>query len=421
MTRVSYRTSARDRIVDVTCLTLAALVAALVLMDLTVRGTTPGYLGLAAGLAVPGCALLWWRRRWPVGVAVVLLAPAAVTESVGGAAIIAIFTVAVHRAGRVALAVAAAHLLIVVPYSLVRPDPDLNLVEYHAVNLLLLGAVLTWGWRIRTRRELLRALRERAARAEAEAVAHADRLRALERERIAREMHDALAHRISLVCLHAGALEVRPDLPAEAVARTAGTIRTSAHQALEELREILAVLRAGGDETGLGPQPGLADVRRLIDEARSAGTVLHLDWRLPTEPAPPATVGRTTYRVVQEGLTNARKHAPGARVRLGLDRTAAGELHLWLHNPLPGGDPRRADTGPRRADTEPPDAYPRGAEPPVGESARMGMARIPGSGSGLVGLVERVSLAGGRVEHGARRAADGAITFRLEVWLPWPA
>src|SRR5690606_18845190 len=107
-----------------------------------------------------------------------------------------------------------AHLAATIPYSLLLPDPDLNLVEYHTLSVVLLAAVLAWGSRIRARRQLVDSLRERAARAEAEAASHAERLRGLERERIAREMHDVLTHRISLVSLHAGALEIRPDLPA---------------------------------------------------------------------------------------------------------------------------------------------------------------------------------------------------------------
>lgn len=394
------RVGVRAWLVDVTCVVLAGLVALMVLVDLIeTRRATEGYLLLSAALAVPGCALLWWRRRWPVGVAVVLLAPVAITEAVGGAVVIAIFTVAVHRPGRVAVAVAAAHAVVTVPFSVIRPDPNLNLAGYHAVNLLLLGAVLAWGSRVRSRRQLLASLRERAARAEAEATSHAERLRGLERERIAREMHDVLAHRMSLVSLHAGALEIRPDLPAEAVTRTAGIIRASAHQALEELREILGVLRADGG-TGLGPQPGLADLDRLVAESQAAGTPVRLARNLPGGADPPPSVDRTAYRVVQEGLTNARKHAPGAEVRVSLARTPAGELHIRLRNPL------RPITSADRAGTTRP-----GPPTPPGP---------PGTRSGLVGLGERVSLAGGRIDHGARRTPDGAITFHLEVWLPWP-
>jgi signal transduction histidine kinase len=247
---------------------------------------------------------------------------------------------------------------------------------------------LAIGARVRARREAVRSLRERAARAEVEAGQRAERLRGLERERIAREMHDVLAHRISMVSLYAGALEIRPDLSAEEVAKTAGTIRVNAHHALEELREILGLLRNGGDGGTLRPQPGLAELDQLIAEARAAGTPVEVDNRLPGLPGAevPPVVSRTAYRIVQEGLTNARKHAPGAPVHLQLDGTPGGELHVWLRNKLM--------TAPGRA--------------------------IPGAGSGLLGLGERVSLSGGRIDHGARRGPDGEITFQLEAWVPWP-
>lgn len=413
--RASRRRSARDWAVDVTCLLFAALVALLVLMDLAETGrASEGYLLLSAALAVPGSALIWWRRRWPVGVALALLAPAAITEAVGGSVLIAVFTVGVHRRGRVALAVAAAHPLVTLPYPVIRPDPDLNLFEYHALTVVLLTLLLAWATRVRSRRAILASLRERAVRAEREATRRAERLRGLERERIAREMHDVLAHRISLVSLHAGALEIRPDLPAETVTRTAALIRASAHQALEELREILDVLRAGGDQPGLGPQPDLADLDGLIAEARAAGTPVQLDRTLPPA-APPTTVSRTAYRVVQEGLTNARKHAPGASVRVTLARTSTGDLHVWLHNPLavPGSGSRPAAAGTAGLATVRPGT-------PANPPARPGPA-IPGARCGLVGLVERVNLAGGRADHGARRAPDGGVAFHLEAWLPWPA
>jgi signal transduction histidine kinase len=194
-------------------------------------------------------------------------------------------------------------------------------------------------------------------------------------------MHDVLAHRISLETLHEGPLEIRPDLSSDEVARAAGTIRASAHQALEELREILGVLR--GDADGLAPRPGLEEMDRLLAGCRSAGTEVTVDDRLPDEPVP-ASLSRTTYRLVQEGLTNAGKHAPGQPVSLRLDRTTAGELHVWLRNGITMGPP------------------------------------AAGARAGLVGLGERVALVGGRLDHGVRRDGDGTLAFHLEAWLPWP-
>jgi len=115
---------------------------------------------------------------------------------------------------------------------------------------MCLAPIVGWGMFVRARRQLILTLRERAQRAEADQTLHAERARTAERTRIAREMHDVLAHRISLVALHAGALEVRPDLPPEMVRETAELLRSTARQALEELRGVIGVLR---DETRQDP------------------------------------------------------------------------------------------------------------------------------------------------------------------------
>ncbi|HYN96918.1 MAG TPA: histidine kinase [Pilimelia sp.] len=388
MTETVARRSGRDRVVDVTCVALAVLVWWVAALDALDTGRVSGVYALAASAAAAlGCAALWVRRRWPVGVALLTALLALPTDFVGGAATVAVFTVAVHRPWRVTVGVALLHLAAGLPYPLVRPDPGLSAAASFFLSLMFVLIAVVWGMIVRDRRELRASLRAVVAQAEAEATHRADRQRGLERERIAREMHDVLAHRISLVSLHAGALEIRPDAPPGEVARAAGIIRASAHQALEDLRETLGVLRAGGDGGPLHPQPGLAGVDALVAEAREAGTEVVLARDLPPAAAPPDSVSRTAYRIVQEGLTNARKHAPGCAVTVGLAGAPGGPLHVRLRNPL----------GP----------------PPPGPA-------IPGSRSGLVGLAERVSLAGGRFEQGVRREPGGMLAFHLEAWLPWP-
>ncbi|TDC13699.1 histidine kinase [Streptomyces sp. 8K308] len=402
--RSAVRSHRRNRVVDVTCVTLSLLCALLLFFDSwdDPRFSTP-YLGVALALAVAGSLLLGRRRQRPVLVAVLVLGVGLVTELVAAAVLVSLFTVAVHRPWRVAVALTAAHAVGSVPFAVLHPDPTLVGAGYTEVGLAVFSFVLSlvvltpfvaWGMVVRARRELVDSLRERAERAEAEAALRADQIRGREREHIAREMHDVLAHRITLVSLHAGALEVRPDMRSEEVAEVAGTIRASAHQALEDLREILGVLRsgpggAGPSAGGTRPQPGVADIADLVGESRAAGAVVALDDRLPEAAgALPASIGRTAYRVVQEGLTNARKHAPGHRARVLLDRTGAGELHVRVANPL--------------------------------AVAAAGPPAPPGARSGLVGLSERVSLAGGRIDYGARRGEGGVIDFCLEAWLPWP-
>ncbi|MDI6101078.1 histidine kinase [Actinoplanes sp. NEAU-A12] len=339
-------------------------------------------------LFVAGCLFslaLWWRRSRPVPVAVLLLIGSLITDAAGLAALIALSTVVAVRRGRVIVVLTLLHAVTAITYAVIYADEAVP----HLVSLLLTVAILATtialGVAARARQELIDSLRERTVRAEEEARLRADRLRALERERIAREMHDSLAHRISMVSLHAGALQIRPDLTPDEVAKAATTIRDSAHQALEDLREILGVLRAGEGEA-LRPQPDLRHLDELVADAREAGVPVTVTDRLDGLPAG-ASLGRTVYRLVQEGLTNAGKHAAGVPVSLVLDRTADGEVHVLVSNPLR-------------------------------VSAR---TAVPGAGSGLVGLAERVDLIDGRLRHGVRGDPRTGLTFDLEAWLPWPA
>ena len=371
------------RLVDVAAVSAAALTALFVAGDAEQTGRATGealFWGLL--LAGVGCLVLLWRRRWPVAVALVVAPMLALTETAVGAVLIAVYTVANRRRWPATVAVAALAALAYVPYSVLRPDPQVPVAANNAINVAMIAIAVAVGVGVRSRRDTVDALRARAARAEAEADLRAAQLRGQERERIAREMHDALAHRISLVSLHAGALAIRPDLSAEEVARVAFTIRDSAHLALEDLREILGLLRTGTDAE-LRVPPGLAELDTLVAESRAAGTELTVHNRLPDAPAP-EPVSRTAYRVVQEGLTNARKHAAGAPVRLYLSLVGGGLL-IRLVNALGEVDP----------------------------------TAIPGARSGLVGLAERVDVLGGRLRHGVRRGPAGEVAFQLEVWLPW--
>jgi signal transduction histidine kinase len=341
-------------------------------------------------LGAAACLALWLRRRWPVGVALAIVPLVVFSTASQGAMAMALLTVAISRRLRVAVLVGAASFAAGQLHWAVR-GPRTNPLWASALTtaiiaLLVNAAIIAWGMVGRARQERLRSLRERAERAEAEQHLRVEQARHLERERIAREMHDVLAHRISLLSLHAGALEFHPDAPPEDVARAAGVIRQNAHLALEDLRRVIGVLRDpavnGAPEP---PQPTLADVRALVEDSRQAGMRLRFDNRLGDLAAVPASAGRDAYRIVQEGLTNARKHAPACAVSLTLAGAAGAGLTIEVRNRLPVGAPA----------------------PP----------EIPGACTGLVGLIERATLAGGRLEHGH----DGDGGYRLRAWLPWPA
>jgi signal transduction histidine kinase len=301
------------------------------------------------------------------------------------ACLIALFTVAVHRPTRVVAWIGALNLASGTVFTVLRPDHTTPLAVTVVIGLLATTGTIAWGMLVRARRQLVMSLHERAERAEAEQQLRIGQARQLERNRIAREMHDVLAHRISLVSMHAGALEFRAEAVGAEVARSAAVIRSSAHQALEDLREVIGVLRDGTDDAPERPQPTLDDVPCLIKESQQAG--MHVTLRFAfteTDDGLPLSVGRTAYRIVQEGLTNARKHAPGAAVTVDLEGSPGPGLTVEIRSRRP----IRARTGPQ----------------------------IPGAGQGLVGLAERTDLAGGRLEHG--RLPDG--DFRLGAWLPWP-
>ncbi|MFK4264364.1 sensor histidine kinase [Streptomyces milbemycinicus] len=426
--RVRTRRTLRDWIVDVCCISLAALFS---LTASESMATDPSvsdealFADLMAG--VVACLALWLRRRRPVELAAVLLAAGVVSYYVAGPLLVALFTVAVHRPLRTVAWVGGAALVQIFAAPAVHPDPDLDYIGDVLLGALLVSGAIGWGMFVRSRRLLLESLRERAARAEAEAALRAERTQRLTRERIAREMHDVLAHRLSLLSVHAGALEYRADASPEEVAEAAGVIRSSAHQALQDLREVIGVLRApdpddADDADAEGgppdrPQPTLADLPRLVEESRRAGMRVALSDEAGVAGADeagvagreaagvagagaaavPGATGRTAYRIVQEGLTNARKHAPDAEVTV----TASGSPGEGLTVEV-----RNAVRAPVRAGTP--------AEPPPHEGRP---ETIPGSGQGLAGLAERAALTGGRLECGPSDDGD----FRLYAWLPWPA
>ena len=209
------------------------------------------------------------------------------------------------------------------------------------VGLVATAVAVGYGLYVRVRRELLLSLRERARRLESEQDLRVREARHAERTRIAREMHDVLAHRISLLSVHAGALEFNPSASAEEIARAAGVIRMSARAAQEELREVVGVLRDDGTDASSvpPPQPTLVEVPELVAESQRAGMDVTSRIDVDVDEVPPL-IGRTAYRLVQEALTNARKHAPGQRVQITVAGSPGTELTVEVVNrPLVGHAP----------------------------------------------------------------------------------
>ncbi len=331
-------------------------------------------------LGVGAYVLVFYRRRFPMLVAVTLSLVGAVSGIASGPAVLASVSVATHRRWKQLVVVGLLGFACAQVYSTLTATTDDPLWIILVANGVATAGILGWGMYIGSRRELIWTLRSRAERAEAEQELRVARARSNEQARIAREMHDVLAHRISQISMHAGALAFREDLGADEMRASAAVIQEKAHEALTDLRSVLGVLRDGTTGERLrGPQPTYADLAGLIEEARGSG--LHVELVDLVEGEPPDAVGRTVYRIVQEGLTNARKHAPGALVSVRVSGSADDGVDVLLRNPI-------------------------------------GFARTttPGAGLGLVGLSERAELRGGRLEAGR----DGSM-FVLHGWIPWAA
>ncbi|MFD0823399.1 sensor histidine kinase, partial [Micromonospora zhanjiangensis] len=305
------RRSTRDWLVDSVFFLCALGCALLILADTTAPRPElappigPGWFTPVDGvLSLAACGALWVRRRWPVALAWATMPLSLFSVASSVALLVIAFTVVVHRRLAVAAPVLLTGLTTGLVHSRLRPDADMDYWMSVVWGVLITGAVLTWGMFVRARRQLVVSLRDRADRAEAEQQLRVAQARQLERTRIARELHDVLAHRISLLSLHAGALEFRPDAPSDEVARAAGVIRTSAHAALQDLREVIGVLREHSSGAGDGPperpQPTLADVPALVTECRAAGVRVEVDQTVADPRSVPAGIGRSAYRIVQE-------------------------------------------------------------------------------------------------------------------------
>ena len=378
------RRTARDWAVDLAMFAIAAGLSALVL-GATARDHSQLEWVIDCLLGAVAFVAIWFRRSHPLAVGVIAGVCSLVSGVAGGPALVALFNVAVRGSRRGILAVIALAMASTAIFPLVYDGGEPYGLQI-VLGVLITGVVVGWGLFVRVQRELVLSLRERAATLEAEQRLRVEQAREAERLRIAREMHDVLAHRVSLLSLHAGALEFHPDASAEEVADAAGVIRASAHAALEELRDVIGVLREGPPASAPEPpQPTLSDIPALVEECQGAGMRVRCQLGVP-DAALPATLGRAAYRIVQEGLTNARKHAPGAAVEVAISARADGALVVEVVS--------------RRA---------------VGVAAP-GPFALPGAGTGLIGLSERVELAGGELAHGPDAAGD----FVLRATLPWP-
>lgn len=344
---------------------------------------------LDASLGLVAIGLYPLRHRAPMLIVASIVAIAAGSSLATGAVVFGVVSLATRRRPREILVVGAIFVVAGVVNDQVLPLADpLPLWQSLPGIAVIFSVLVLSGLNIGGRRALLIALHDQLVSARSEQAALLHNARTSERTRIAREMHDVLAHRLSLVALHSGALESRIDLGPEETSATAGVIRENAHRALVELREVLGVLR---DDLTLPsalrpmPQPTLDSLDDLLEDNRVAGspTELDLDETLADElHALDDSTSRHLYRIIQEGLTNARKHAPGQPVYVRLSGRPGHQIAVALSNQT---------------------------------NTYQTLVQQPGSGVGLVGLHERVRLAGGQMSAGP----DSHNSFLMKVELPW--
>lgn len=337
--------------------------------------------------------LVLWRHRRPLSVTVALLVSSIFCAWTFPALWAAVVHLASRRrgweitlAGVLMLASSAANDLFI--GTIQGRSESLLLGEANGVPWLVAMVVplylvlVAYGWNRGAKAELVESWRSAAELARREQVARVAQAQTAERARIAREMHDLLAHKISLISLHAGVLAYKDDLSRDETAEAAAVIRDTAHQALEELREVLGVLRDDGHVAVAPPQPSLLDLPALVAAEEAAGSQVVLQvpeafWQQAAGLGP--ATARHAHRIVQEALTNARKHALGEPVTVSIDGDPERGLLLAVSNPV----------GHQRS-------------------------RVPGAGLGLAGLQERATLAGGSLD--VQRTDQ---LFRVTAQLPW--
>ncbi|MFF3372181.1 sensor histidine kinase [Streptomyces sp. NPDC002680] len=341
-------------------------------------------------------ALIAVRRRWPRTVLGLSVAGATVSMAAGEpwaamipAAAVAAYTVATLETRRTARQWGGTAALLLFVASAVWPAPQLACADWwqrgNVGVLTAVGMAVAIGDAVRSRRAYVAAVEERARRAEASREEEAQRRVIEERLRIARELHDVVAHRLALISVQSGVathlMHSRPDQAVTAL----GHVREAANTAVDELGTVLSVLRQDSDpETATQPTPGLAQLPELLDAVATTGLRVRSRRSGPMRMLP-AAADLAAYRIIQESLTNAHKHGAGATAGLRLDYDDAG-VTIEVTNPV--------------RTTDLPD----------------GGAAATGTRHGLIGMRERATAIGGTLRAGPATAN----TFTVHAFVPAP-
>jgi len=362
---------------------IAALLAAAGVIEGLIGTTSTGPLVSALGGAASAIPLAW-RRTHPASVAVAVGIPVTVAALFGLRLddnflplivwVGAIYSMSLHAPSRAFVAGIAGVLTVGAVAVMASGESPADILYFGFIVLIASGP----GRLLRHRLVQVARLTERAVRAELDLEERARSAALEERDRLARELHDIIGHSVSLMVVHAAAAEAR--LSERDIARNSlAAVQEVGRQAVTDLARLLGVLREDHQGTGLAPQPGIADLQPLIESAQQAGDKVSLITEGDGSGLPPA-IGLSVYRIVQEALTNARRHAPGAPVsalvRFG-DRSVVVEV---------------VNSQTLEAQTAAPQT---------------------GNGQGLVGLRERIAMFNGTLRCG--QEPDGGFAVRAEL------
>ena len=331
---------------------------------------------------------LFWRRRTPILAGLVVSSSVGLFELIVREAgvvlvvplLIAFYSIAAYTTPRRALAGFA--LAYAITVAGLYADPNVRDIAENAVFVAIVaGSAWAGGLMTRANRARSAQLADLAAQLQRERDEKARLAVAAERARIARELHDVVAHGISVIAVQAGAgrhaLHRNPDRTQAALS----AIETTARQALVEMRHMLGLLRERGDTPSAAPLPGLADHETLIDQARADGLSVELAIDGEARSLPPG-IDLAGYRILQESLTNVRKHAPGSCAQVRIRYTPAAVEIVVQNN---------------------------------GPPATHGAAHASGGGHGLIGMRERVALYGGTLEAGPLPEGGFSVQARLPL------
>ena len=348
----------------------------------------PGPRAALAVLVLPATLPLAWRQRAPLAVLAIMVAGLLSIGAVGEreqsglglmfAVLAAVYSVAAHSGSREALVGVAIVILGGAGYEALTWAPGDTLVD-ALVPYLLFAAAWVAGREVRRHRRRAATLADRAVQVEHERDESVRAAIADERARIARELHDVVAHGVSLMGVQAGAARRMLDPAAERPREALLAVERTSREALAEMHRMLGVLRPGEDELELRPPPELSQLEELVERAGAGGVTVELDIEGERRPLP-AGLELSAYRIVQEALTNVRNHAGDARATVVV-RYEPSALAISVKDDGPGP----------------------------------GRGRPGGRGHGLIGIRERAALHGGEVRIGAREGGGFAVYARLPV------